>query len=65
VEVEQGSGEGDLTLSATTLAPLFNGYLAPSAAAIAGLISARSEEALQAADAFFSTTHPPFCADGF
>ena len=63
--VEKVSGEADLTLSATTLAPLFNGYLSPSGAALAGFISARDERALAKADAFFATAYPPFCADGF
>ena len=65
VQVEQASGEPDISLSATTLAPLFNGFLSPSAAALAGLVKVRNEEALATADAFFATLHPPFCADGF
>ncbi|OGT25308.1 MAG: hypothetical protein A2Z17_04450 [Gammaproteobacteria bacterium RBG_16_66_13] len=65
VQVERTAGEPDLTLSATTLAPLFNGFLSPSGAALAGLVSARSEQALAAAAAFFATLYPPFCADGF
>ena len=63
--VERASGEADLTLSATTLAPLFNGFLSPSGAALAGLASARDEESLATADALFATLYPPFCADGF
>jgi len=65
VTVEEASGEADLSLSATTLAPVFNGFLSPSGAALAGLARARSDEALDAAEAFFATTHRPFCADGF
>ncbi len=65
VNVERTSREADIALSATTLAPVFNGYLSPSGAALAGLATARSEEALAAADAFFATLYPPFCADGF
>lgn len=65
VQVEPASGEADLSLSATTLAPLFNGFLAPSAAALAGLVKVHNEEALPVADAFFATLYPPFCADGF
>ena len=64
-QVEKVSREPDLTLSATTLAPLYNGFLSPSGAALAGLVTARSEEALASADAFFATLYPPFCADGF
>jgi predicted acetyltransferase len=65
VRVERASDEADVTLSATTLAPLYNGFLSPSAAALAGLVSARTEEALTRADALFATLYPPFCADGF
>ena len=64
-EVEKSTGEADLSLSATMLGPLYNGYLSPRGAALAGLITARSEEALDTADAFFATLYPPFCADGF
>jgi predicted acetyltransferase len=64
-QVEKVSGEADLTLSATTLAPVFNGYLSPSAAALAGLAQARDEDALARADAMFAVLHPPFCMDGF
>jgi predicted acetyltransferase len=65
VEVERVEAEPDLSLSATTLAPLFNGFLSPRAAALAGLARARNDEALAAAGALFATTHRPFCADGF
>jgi predicted acetyltransferase len=65
VNVEKTAGEPDLTLSATTLAPLFNGFLSPTSAALAGRVTARNEEVLAAADAFFATLYPPFCADGF
>jgi len=65
VQVEPGTGEPDMTLAATTLAPLFNGFLAPSAAALAGLVQPRNEEVLASADALFATLYPPFCADGF
>ena len=64
-QVEKASGEADLTLSATVLAPVFNGYLSPSAAALAGLVRARDEDALARADAMFAALHPPFCMDGF
>jgi hypothetical protein len=65
VNVEKATGEPDLSLSATTLAPLYNGFLSPSGAALAGRVTARSEEALATADALFATLYPPFCADGF
>ena len=47
------------------LAPLFNGYISPTAAAFAGRIQARDEKSLAIADAFFATSYPPHCADGF
>jgi predicted acetyltransferase len=64
-QVEKSSGDADLTLSTTTLAPVFNGYLSPSAAALAGLAQARDEDALARADALFAVLYPPFCMDGF
>ena len=63
--VEKTDGEADLTLSATTLAPLFNGFLSPSAAAFSGRLEARNEDVLAEADAFFATLYEPFCSDGF
>jgi predicted acetyltransferase len=65
VNVEKASGEPDISLSATTLAPVFNGYLSPTAGALAGLIQAKDDGALERADAFFATLYPPYCADGF
>ncbi len=65
MHVEKTATEPDLSLAAPTLAPLFNGFLSPSGAALAGLVKARSEEALAAADILFATLYPPFCADGF
>jgi predicted acetyltransferase len=65
VNVEKASGEADISLTATTLAPVFNGYLPPTAGALAGLIEAKSENALARADTFFATLYPPYCADGF
>lgn len=65
VSVERADGEPDLTMSTTTLAPVYNGYLSPTAAAFAGRAEARNEEVLATADAFFATLHPPYCADGF
>ncbi len=65
VSVERAAGEADLTLSATTLAPIFNGFLSPSSAALAGVVKARSDDSLARADALFATLYPPFCADGF
>ena len=65
VTAERTDAEPELSLSATTLAPVYNGFLSPSAAALAGLAKAKDEQSLATADALFATTHPPFCADGF
>ncbi len=65
VKVEKTEKQPGLSLSATTLAPIFNGFITPTAAAFAGRVEANSEEALAEGDAFFSTLYPPFCADGF
>ncbi|MCH7699670.1 MAG: GNAT family N-acetyltransferase [Chloroflexi bacterium] len=65
VQVEKTNQQADLSLSSTTLAPLYNGFLSASAAAFAGRVRAESERSLVEADAFFSTLYPPFCADGF
>jgi predicted acetyltransferase len=63
--VERAKGEPGLSLDATTLAPIFNGFLSPRDAVFAGLARASSDGAVAAAEAFFATTHAPFCADGF
>jgi len=65
VSIERTNAPPELSLSATVLAPVFNGFLSPSAAALAGLAAAKDEETLAIADAVFATTHPPYCADGF
>ncbi len=65
MNVEKTATEPDLSLAAPTLAPLYNGFLSPSGAALAGLVKARTEEAPAAADTLFATRYPPFCADGF
>jgi predicted acetyltransferase len=65
MEVERVEQDADITLSATTLAPVFNGYLSPTQGALAGLVGARDDDALATADAMFAVLHPPFCADGF
>lgn len=63
--IERVSGEADLSLTATTLAPLYNGYLSVTGAALAGLVRVSNESALAAAETFFATLYPPFCSDGF
>lgn len=65
VHVEASTGEPDLTMSTTALGPIFNGYLSATASALAGLITARTEDVLATADAFFAATSPPFTADPF
>ncbi len=63
--VERVPGEADLSLTATALAPLFNGYLSISSAALAGLVRVNNDGAIAAAETFFATLYPPFCSDRF
>ncbi|HEY8490207.1 MAG TPA: GNAT family N-acetyltransferase [Dehalococcoidia bacterium] len=63
--VEPGGGEPDLALDAADLAPLYDGYWTASALALAGLIGARSPEALELADRLFATRTPPFMPEFF
>ncbi len=65
IAVEKTNAAANLKMSTMTLAPLYNGFLTPTAAAFAGRVEADSEESLATADAFFATLHPPFCSDGF
>jgi len=55
----------DLSLDVSVLAALFNGFLRPSQAALGGLVKARNEAALAAADRIFAVLCPPFSADYF
>ncbi len=63
--VERVPGNGDILVSAETLAPLFNGYLSATAAALAGLARVNSGAAVDTVETYFSTLYPPFCSDGF
>jgi predicted acetyltransferase len=63
--IERMEGPGDLSLSAATLAPIFNGYLSIRSARLGGLVTVTNETAVESAEVFFSTLFPPFCADGF
>jgi predicted acetyltransferase len=63
--VEPTQDEGEIELDARVLAPVFNGYLAPSRGAAAGLLRARSEDALVRADAFFAAWYRPYFTDSF
>ena len=63
--VERTSGEGDFSLSATVLAPLFSGYLSIRSAQLGGLVSVANQAALANAEAFFATMYAPFCSDMF
>jgi predicted acetyltransferase len=58
-------GSPDLSLDATVLAALFNGFLSPREAARGGLLKVHSESALAAADRIFAVLCPPFTADAF
>ncbi|ATB28068.1 GNAT family N-acetyltransferase [Melittangium boletus] len=61
-EVREG-GDGDLKLHARALAPLYSGFLAPSALQLAGALTA-GEETLRTATALFSGP-PPAMPDIF
>jgi predicted acetyltransferase len=62
---ERARGEPEITLSARSLAPLFNGYLSPSVAAWSGLIEAISDEAIERAARIFAVRCPPYFTDHF
>ncbi len=62
---EPASGPADIALNATALAAVFNGYVAPSTAARAGLLRATSDDALARADAVFAVTRRPYFTDYF
>ncbi|HEU0075959.1 MAG TPA: GNAT family N-acetyltransferase [Dehalococcoidia bacterium] len=62
---ERDTGEPEITLSARSLAPLFNGYLSPSIAAWSGLIEANSGDALERAARIFAVRCPPYFTDHF
>lgn len=55
----------ELTVTERILAPLFNGYLRPSVAHEAGLLTATDEDALDRADRIFAVKRPPYFPDHF
>jgi predicted acetyltransferase len=65
VTVEQTHATAQLSLTAATLAPVFNGFLKPSRAASVGLVTVHDRDALQAADRLFATHQRPHFLDGF
>jgi predicted acetyltransferase len=65
VNVERTEAAADMRVSATTLAPLFNGYLSPRDAVLTGLATVLDEHALAAAEELFATLYQPYCSDGF
>jgi predicted acetyltransferase len=65
LRVEPHGGAADLSLDATVLAPIFNGYLSVREAARSGLLEVGNDAALEAAAAVFSVSRPPFCLDYF
>lgn len=62
---ERTDAPARLSVTATALAPLFNGYLKPSRAAKTGLLQAHDESALAQADRFFAVHQRPHFLDGF
>jgi predicted acetyltransferase len=65
VDVERVGQEPDISMTAAVFASVFNGFLSTRTAALAGLVNARDEGAIERADRFFATLYQPFCADGF
>ncbi len=64
-EVKRSERQPELTMPARTLASLISGHAPASWLMRAGLLSARSDAALELADRVFATKYPPFCPDGF
>jgi predicted acetyltransferase len=62
---KRADGAAELTLPARVLGPLFNGCMAPSTAARAGLLAAESEDALSRADRVFAARRVPYFPDQF
>ena len=62
--VQRTASEPEMVLTAPTLAPIFNGYLSPRAAASGGLIEA-SDDALARAERVFAVKSPPYFVDHF
>ncbi len=65
VEVERVGGDAALSIDARFLAPVYNGYITPPAAAAAGLLRSSNSDALLQAEAFFAVTHKPYFPDRF
>jgi hypothetical protein len=63
--VERVNADGDIALSTTVLAPIFNGYLSIASAGLGGLVDIKNEAAVADAKTFFATHYRPFCADMF
>ncbi len=63
--VTRTAAEPDLSLDVATLAALYNGFLSPEQACLAGLARAADHAALDAARRLFAVTAPPFCPDYF
>lgn len=65
VAVKKGNEPPHLSVDASVLAALFNGFLSATEAARAGLLTVHREEALTAADRIFAASGRPSCTDSF
>lgn len=63
--VKPAAGEPDLRLEISTLAALYNGFLAPEQAARVGLLVYSNFEALDIARRVFAVSTPPYSLDPF
>lgn len=63
--VSRTDREAEAAISERILAPLFNGYLRPSFAYEAGLLTASNEDVVERANRVFAVKRPPFFPDHF
>ena len=64
-DVERVGYEAEIQLDACALASLYNGYISPTNAALAGLVRAKSASALERAERLFAVIRRPYFPDRF
>jgi predicted acetyltransferase len=62
---ERADAAAEVTLPARALGPLFNGYVSPEAASMAGLLNAESSDALTRLARVFAVRRAPYFTDNF
>jgi len=65
VQIERKDGDADVELSASTLAPLYTGFMRPEVAADVGLLKVTRAEALDDMREAFAVTYPPYSQDWY